>query len=376
MLLRIWHMVLKELIQLWHNKLLLVFFFLGPLSEMTAIAYSTMLPIQHLPTAIVDLDRSQESRGLVEAMVNTETFDVAHYLVDERQAPPLIEQGKVAAAVIIPRGFAADLRSPQSAPPQVQILIDGAEPMAARKAVDSAEGAVASYGQRFVPQLASQGGLTAPLIRSQVRIWFNEELKESNFMLPSELGFMLEAMTLMLASLGIARERELGTLEQLLVTPLSSLELVIGKALPAVLMGYSVFMLMLSVALVGFGLPMKGSWPLLLALAFFYLLVVLGLGLMVSAIASTQLQALLLVFMFIMIEMVFSGYAFPVETMPPLMRTLSNLFPISHWLVIFRAILLKGAGISAFWPRLLALFLLGVTINLATVAFLNRKKLD
>jgi ABC-2 type transport system permease protein len=376
MLLRIWHMVLKELIQLWHNKLLLVFFFLGPLSEMTAIAYSTMLPIQHLPTAIVDLDRSQESRGLVEAMVNTETFDVAHYLVDERQAPPLIEQGKVAAAVIIPRGFAADLRSQQSAPPQVQILIDGAEPMAARKAVDSAEGAVASYGQRFVPQLASQGGLTAPLIRSQVRIWFNEELKESNFMLPSELGFMLEAMTLMLASLGIARERELGTLEQLLVTPLSSLELVIGKALPAVLMGYSVFMLMLSVALVGFGLPMKGSWPLLLALAFFYLLVVLGLGLMVSAIASTQLQALLLVFMFIMIEMVFSGYAFPVETMPPLMRTLSNLFPISHWLVIFRAILLKGAGISAFWPRLLALFLLGVAINLATVAFLNRKKLD
>jgi ABC-2 type transport system permease protein len=376
MLLRIWHMVLKELIQLWHNKPLLIFFFLGPLSEMTAIAYSTMLPIQHLPTAIVDLDRSQESRGLVEAMVNTKTFDIAHYLVDERQVPPLIEQGKVAAAVIIPRGFAADLRSQQSAPPQVQILIDGAEPMAARKAVDSAEGAVASYGRRFAPQLASQGGLAAPLIRPQVRIWFNEELKESNFMLPSELGFMLEAMTLMLASLGIARERELGTLEQLLVTPLSPLELMIGKAIPAVLMGYSVFMLMLQVALVGFGLPMKGSWPLLLVLAFFYLLVVLGLGLMVSAIASTQLQALLLVFMFIMVEMVFSGYAFPVETMPPLMRTLSNLFPISHWLVVFRAILLKGAGISALWPQLLALFLLGVAITATTVVFLGRKRLD
>jgi ABC-2 type transport system permease protein len=376
MLLRIWHMVLKELIQLWHNKPLLIFFFLGPLSEMTAIAYSTMLPIQHLPTAIVDLDRSQESRGLVEAMVNTKTFDIAHYLVDERQVPPLIEQGKVAAAVIIPRGFAADLRSQQSAPPQVQILIDGAEPMAARKAVDSAEGAVASYGRRFAPQLASLGGLAAPLIRPQVRIWFNEELKESNFMLPSELGFMLEAMTLMLASLGIARERELGTLEQLLVTPLSPLELMIGKAIPAVLMGYSVFMLMLQVALVGFGLPMKGSWPLLLVLAFFYLLVVLGLGLMVSAIASTQLQALLLVFMFIMVEMVFSGYAFPVETMPPLMRTLSNLFPISHWLVVFRAILLKGAGISALWPQLLALFLLGVAITATTVVFLGRKRLD
>jgi ABC-2 type transport system permease protein len=376
MLLRIWHMVLKELIQLWHNKLLLIFFFLGPLSEMTAIAYSTMLPIQHLPTAIVDLDRSQESRGLVEAMVNTETFDVAYYLADERQVPPLIEQGKVIAAVTIPRDFAADLRAQRSAPPQVQILVDGADPMAARQAVDSAEGAVASYGQRFGPQLASQGGLAAPLIRPQIRIWFNEELKESNFMLPSELGFMLEAMTLMLASLGIARERELGTLEQLLVTPLSSLELVIGKAIPAVLMGYSVFLLMLFVALVGFGLPMKGSWPLLLVLAFFYLLVVLGLGLMVSAIANTQLQALLLVFMFIMVEMVFSGYAFPVETMPPLMQVLSNLVPISHWLVIFRAILLKGAGISAFWPRLLALFLLGVVITLTTVVFLGRKKLD
>jgi ABC-2 type transport system permease protein len=376
MLLHIWQIVLKELILLWRNKPLLIFFFLGPLSEMTAIAYSTMLPIQHLPTAIVDLDRSQESRGLVEAMVNTKTFDVAHYLTDERQVPPLIEQGKVVAAVIIPRNFAADLRSQYSAPPQVQILADGADPMAGRKVVNSAEGVVASYGQRFAPQPASQGRMAAPLIRPQIRIWFNEELKESNFMLPSELGFLLEAMTLMIASLGIARERELGTLEQLLVTPLTSLELIIGKAIPAVLMGYSIFLLMLSVALVGFGVPMKGSWPLLLALAFFYLLVVLGLGLMVSAIASTQLQALLLVFMFIVAEIVFSGYAFPVETMPPLMQTLSNLVPISHWLVIFRAILLKGAGISAFWPRLLALFLLGTAITLAAIAFLSRKKLD
>ena len=374
MILRIWHMTLKELTQMWRNKPLLIFFILGPLSEMTAIAYSTMLPIQHLPTALVDLDRSPESRGLIEVLVNTKTFALTHYLTDERAAAPLVEDGTIAAAIVIPRGFATALRAAYAAAPQVQIIVDGADPMAARKVVNSAEGAGATHGQRFIPPSAARGA--TPLLRPQIRIWFNEGLKESNFMLPSELGFMLEAMTLMLASLGIARERELGTLEQLMVTPLSSLELMIGKAIPAVLMGYSLFLLMLLVALGGFGLPMRGSWPLLLAVALFYLMVVLGLGLMVSAVAGTQQQALLLVFTMIMVEMVFSGYAFPVETMPPFMQALSKLVPISHWLVIFRAILLKGAGVSAFWPQLLALCLLGIAITLVATAFLRRRTLD
>jgi ABC-2 type transport system permease protein len=168
----------------------------------------------------------------------------------------------------------------------------------------------------------------------------------------------------------------LGTLEQLMVTPLRPIELIIGKAAPAILLGYAEFLLMLAVVILGFGVPMRGSWPLLLVLGFCYLFVELGWGIMISAIAKTQQQALLLIFVVIMVMMVFSGYAFPVDTMLPVFQVISNFFPIKHWLLVLRSILLKGAGLADFWPQLMALFLLGVAIMTTTVLFLGQKRLD
>jgi ABC-2 type transport system permease protein len=210
-------------------------------------------------------------------------------------------------------------------------------------------------------------------IDARLRVRFNEELRDSNYTVPSEMGFMLAAITVMVAALGIARERELGTLEQLTVTPLRGLELIIGKAIPAIIMSYMVFLLMLFISLTVFGVPMRGSWALLLVLAAFYLFVELGWGIMASAVSSTQLQALLLVFVFIMIEIVFSGYAFPVENMPRALQLVSNLFPIKHWLIVFRSILLKGAGPSAYWQELVALAILGVGVMGSTVLLLRRQ---
>jgi ABC-2 type transport system permease protein len=179
----------------------------------------------------------------------------------------------------------------------------------------------------------------------------------------------------MIASLGIARERELGTLEQLLVTPLRSTELIIGKALPVLILGYLNFLIMLALVVFVFKVPMRGSWSLLLGIAFFYLLIEMVWGLMISAVSKTQVQALLMAFMLMMVEVVFSGYAFPVENMPWLLQRVANFVPIKHWLLILRGILLKGAGVDVFWKELLSLAGLGLVINVFTIYFL-RKRLE
>jgi ABC-2 type transport system permease protein len=238
----------------------------------------------------------------------------------------------------------------------------------------SAQGAVAAYAQqialdRFGP-VADQWG---EVISVDMRVWFNEELKTSNYEVPSELGFMLAGVALMLASLGIARERELGTLEQLMVTPLRSTELIFGKALPVLVLSYINFLVMLGLVVFVFKVPMRGSWTLLLIIAFFYLLIEMVWGLAISAVSRTQVQALLLAFTLIMVEVVFSGYAFPVENMPWLLQRLANFVPIKHWLLILRSILLKGAGLEIFWKEVMSLAALGLVIIVGTIFFLRRR---
>lgn len=368
MLSRVWNLVLKELIQLWRDKLIIFFVLFGPLLELTLVAYSTSAGIEHLPAAVVDQDRALASRELVTAMENTGTLDIKYYLSDVSEVDSYVGGGRVAAAILIPQGFAKELEDPTTGPPQVQVILDGSDPAAAQMAKEAAEGVVA--------RLMSAGRGSSPPFDIGLRVWFNEELKESNYTTPSELGFMLSGVVVMVASLGIARERELGTLEQLMVTPLRPVEMIVGKAVPAVLLAYTEFWLMFGVSHWGFDVPMKGSYPLLFGLALFYIFVELGWGIMISAVSRTQLQALLTCFVIMMVEMIFSGYAFPVENMPPVLRLLSNLFPIKHWLLVFRAILLKGAGPRAFLEQLVALALLGIAIMSTTILFLRRRQLE
>jgi len=371
MLYRVWNLIVKELIQLWRDRLMVLFVILGPLSELLMVAWSTSQGIEHLPTAVLDLDRSAASRGLITAMANTEIF--APYFVETMdQVSGDVDGGRALAAWVIPSGFQAQLSHATDGPPQVQVIVDGADVAAAQKAVEVAQGVAASYGQRIALGNANDA---VPLDTS-LRVWFNEEMKESNYMIPSELGFIAAAIAAMIAGLGIARERELGTLEQLMVTPIRPLELVVGKVTTAIVLGYVEFLLMLGMVVWVFDVPMRGSLPLLMVIAFFYMLVELGWGLMVSAVARTQMQALLIGFAVIMVMVIFSGYAFPVDTMPPLMQAIANLFPLKHWLIVFRSILLKGAGVSVFWRELLAIAGLGAAIYTGTVLLLRRKKLE
>jgi ABC-2 type transport system permease protein len=203
---------------------------------------------------------------------------------------------------------------------------------------------------------------------------FNEELKKSIYTVPSELGLILFAIGLMLASLGIARERELGTLEQLAVTPIRRFELIVAKAIPAVVLSYFSFILMLLVAMHAFGVPMRGSWLLLLGSATIFLFVELSIGLMISALSSNQLQALLAAFMWVMVEFLFSGYGVPVENMPLILQKIAHIFPIYHYMIIFRAILLKGVGFAVIWPQILAGLAIGAVVVPTAIWFLGRQK--
>jgi ABC-2 type transport system permease protein len=377
MITRIWTLTLKEVIQLWRDRMILLFVVLGPISELTLVAWATSGSIEHIPTVVVDQDRTPTSRRFLQALENTATFDANQYVQDEAAARSTVDAGTALVAVLIPSGFERSLVAVEDAgPAQVQIILDGADPSAARAAQISAEGAVAAFSQKIaLGRLGHAMDRWGEVVSLDVRVWFNEELKTSNYEVPSELGFMLVAVALMIASLGIARERELGTLEGLLVTPLRSVELVIGKALPALVVAYLNFLLMLGLVVFVFKVPMRGSWALLLSIAFFYILVELGWGLMISAISKTQVQALLLAFMIMMAEVVFSGYAFPVENMPWLLQRVANFVPIKHWLLILRDILLKGAGVDIFWKDLLSLAGLGLVINAVTILFL-RKRLE
>jgi ABC-2 type transport system permease protein len=339
------------------------------------VAWSTSQGIDHLPTAVLDLDRSGASRGLVVAMENAETFD-PYYVDTLDQVTDDIDRGRALAAWVIPPGFQAQMTSVTAAPPQLQLIVDGADVAAAQTAAEAGQGLVASYGQRFAVQATNLASGQAMPLDMSLRVWFNEELKESNFMIPSELGFIAAAIAAMVASMVIARERELGTLEQLVVTPIKPSQIVIGKSVMAVSLGYTLFLLMLGMVVWLFDVPMRGSLALLMILAFIYMLVELGWGLMISAVARSQMQALLACFVVVMVMIIFSGYAFPVETMPPFMQTIANIFPLKHWLIIFRAILLKGAGLQVFWPEFLAILVLGGFIYAGTIILLRRTRLD
>ena len=373
MLGRIWTLIVKELIQLRRNTLLWFMAVFGALLETALVAYSGSVPIEHLPLAVLDQDRSWASRALVVALENTETFDANYYPTDLDEVRRLVDRGKAIAAVVISYGFTEQLEDPLAPPPQVQVIVDGSDSTAAGTAVDAAEGAVASFGQEVSLQTMAFGKEDIMPIDISLRVWFNEEMKKSNYTTPSEAGFIVGAIAAMIAAAAVAREREMGTLEQLMVTPLRPIEMLIGKAAAAILIGYIEFVLVVLMIHFVFGVPMRGSWTLLWVLSFFYMLVELSWGLLVSAFAHNQLQALLLVFCVIMVMMTFSGYAYPVDTMPRALQLVSNIFPIRHWLVVFRSIMLKGAGIADFWPRLLAIAALGILMMSAAVLVLGRK---
>jgi ABC-2 type transport system permease protein len=375
MIIRILNLIWKELTHFARDRVLTPMILFGPVAELILIGVATSSNIEHLPTAVLNLDAGQQGAALVQMLDASPVFDLDYEITDEARARDLLADGKITAAFIIPQDFSRALAGPMEARvTQVELLLDGADTFAAEAAHYGAEEVVDGFAALVsIGWLSEAGQALTSFEEPIIRVLYNEKLKKSFYELPAEMGIMLYFVAAGVASLGIARERERGTWEQLLVTPMRPLEIVIGKALPAIPIAYGVFVMMLTVSLVGFGLPMRGSWPLLLAVVLLYILVELSVGVLMSSVSRTQIQAFLLVAVLLFIEFIFSGYIFAVDTMPAGVQTLANFVPMNHGLNMVRSILLRGVGLDALWPSIMMLAALGGGIVTVTTLVLRRK---
>ena len=358
MVFRILNLVRKEIIQLARDRLMTTLIFLVPILQLVLLAQATGRRIGDLRVAVLDLDRSAVSRELITSLDNREELTVWCFVEDEDRLRELLDQGVVRVGVILPRGLARDLADPARTA-QVRVVVDGSNSVVGSVALSGASAAFAEYGQG---RLEERGIAAAPLIDVRVETLYNPTYNIRHFAIPAQVGFITYQITLVIASLGLARERELGTLEQLIVTPLSRLELVLGKAVPAFIIGGLNFLSVLGIAIHIFHLPLRGSFPLLLGLTCLFIIAEIGWGVVISAVARTQQQAILFVFILAMADITFSGYLVPVKNLPRLLQLIARVVPMYHYLVVIRAVMLKGATLASLWPHALALAGLGMTI--------------
>ncbi|MCK4801724.1 MAG: ABC transporter permease [Anaerolineales bacterium] len=371
MIRRILALVKKEFLHLKNDWWLPAFMLFGGALELLMVGWATSRPISNLPMMIWDQDKTAASRNLVIQLENTDVFTLTAPVESMAPIEDQMNRGNINAAVIIPQGFSEELIS-TAGQPVLQVILNGAESIPAKEAQRAIEGVIRDLGEKITIKKLHLDPNQFSGFDFSLRVWFNEELSEAYFTTPAELGLMLEFTILIFAALTFSREREFGTLEQLLVMPFSSLEIIIGKSIPVILVGMADFAMMLGVVHFAFHVPIRGSMVLLFTLAFGYTLVELGKGMAISVFSKSQHQAFLIVLMIGMIDFMFTGYAAPVESMPLIIRFLANIIPAHHWLDILRGILLKGSGFFDILPSVIALLILGIIIITVSLRFIRR----
>jgi ABC-2 type transport system permease protein len=317
---------------------------------------------------VIDQDRSALSRELITAFGNTEEIAVAAQLDSPAQLDRWLAQNDAVAAITLPARLEADLAAGR---PQVQIIVDGSQSAAASYALGAAQGAINAVVARRTA--APSRNLAVIAVDSQVR--YNPTFDVSFFVISAQLGFIVYQVALIIASLGLTRERELGTLEQLLVTPMRRIELIVGKSVPALVVAAINFVITFAIVTQVFHLPMSGSFPLLFGLSLLFIVAEIGWGLVISAISHNQQQAVLFVFVLAMMDVSFSGYTVPIERLPQAMQIISQFFPLQHYFQIIRGVMLRGADLTILWPQALAL--IGLAILSGGIALIAlRRRLD
>ena len=363
---RLAHLVRKELIELKADPRLFGIVIIAPIIQLTVLGYAATTDVKDIPLLVVDGDRSTASRELIARFDASSNF----YIVDVVSGNGSVEQhlshGTAWMALTIPAGFNERLSSGRS--DTVQVIADGTDSNSTGVALGYARNVVASFSAEKTVDLRPGLPRIAP-IDADIRVWFNPRLESRDFMVPGIVALLLLVVTTNLSAMAIVREREVGTLEQLNVTPLARWELIVGKLLPYALIGMFDVILVTLVAVFWFEVPFLGSFPLLFGCSAIYLLSTLGLGLFVSTISQTQQQALMTATFFFLTPMIYlSGFTFPIENMPSWIQWVTYLIPLRYFLVIVRGIFLKGVGVAVLWPQIAALLACGlVLIALATL---------
>jgi len=366
----------KEFLQLRRDPRLFPVLFISPVLQLLLLGYAANLDVRNIPLIVCDLDRSAAGREFVDGFLNSGYFTVEARVERLGEIDRYLDHGAAAMALVIPRGFGDDVAAGRQA--AVMIIADGSESQSASVGVNYANMIASRYAQRIIFGFFARvkgTGLKPVVVNPEVRVWYNPELKSRNFMVPGVLGLILMIMTTSLASLGIVRERETGTMEQLIVTPIRPSQLIVGKLLPFVLIGLVDTVFVLAVARSWFVIPFRGSLALLFAGCLVFMLNTLGFGLFLSTVSKTQQQAMLTSLFFILPQIVLSGFVFPIENMPRAFQAATLIIPIRYFFVIIRGIMLKGAGLADLWEQFAALGVLGTLILALSIARFH-KKLD
>lgn len=378
---RIKELIIKEFIQISRDKRMLLLVFIAPIIQLILFGYAITTDIENISTAIWDLDRTYESKDFISCIENSGNFNLNYYADSEQEITSLLESGDAQVAVKINPGFGKDIKKGNEA--KIQIIIDGSDSNSAAVILGYINQISANYSSSVLVErlnqfkLLKQENISTNIdsFSNEVRFWFNPTLKSRFSNVPAVMAFILLISTIMLTSMSIVKEKEAGTIEQLIVTPIKPIELIAGKTIPFAIIGFIDVLLVISVSYSWFKIPLRGNLLILFFSMILYLFATLGVGLFISTISRTQQQAMMSTFFFMMPAVLLSGFMFPIENMPVIIQYITYINPLRYFFVIITGIFLKGTGLGILWPQMLALGIIGIII-LAISIFRFRKRLE
>jgi ABC-2 type transport system permease protein len=371
---RVWYLFVKELIQVLRDKRLRAALIFPPILQLIIFGYAANLDVKHIRTAVRDLDQSVDSRELIARFGSSKYFNVVSFPQTRKDIEGLIEKGDITLSIEIPSDFSRKLKKGDTA--TVQMILDGTDSNTAMIAMGYASRILSDYSNKIlVKRLNQQGvvGFEEAGVEVEHRVWFNPNFESQLFYIPGVIASIAFLIPIILTSQAIVREREIGTLEQIMVTPMRSWELMVGKTLPFAMMGLLDVVMIALIGIFWFEVPFRGNPLILLLGTVLFLMSSVGIGLFLSTISSTQQQAQISAFFFAQPAFILSGFAFPLENMPQWLQYITYINPLRYFLIIIRGVFLKGIGLDILWPQFLALVILGgLTILLSSLRFQKR----
>lgn len=356
--------IIKELLQVKRDKKMLVVIFMAPILQLVFLGYAANMDVNIIHTTIYDQDRTSSSRDFIKRFEQSGYFKIDNYVSNYDEVTDLLENGKTLVAIVIPKDFEKKINRRETTP--LQTLFEGSDGNKAAIALGYIQGITTKFSKGIVTDTKDKLGMKISVSGSltpEVRVWYNPEMKTRNYMVPGILGLILMISTISLMSMAVVREREIGTLEQLIVTPIKNYQLILGKLIPFTLIGFVVLIIVMIIMTQWFGIVVRGNKLFLLLTAFLFVLSNLGIGLLISTVSKTQQQAMMASVFAIMMPMIYlSGFAFPIENMPKIVQYITYLIPLRYFITILRGIVLKGIGFSSLWLETLILFGMGITL--------------
>jgi len=373
---RLRSLIRKEFIQIFRDPRTLALILIIPVMQLFLLGYSATNDVRNVPMAVYDQDRGPAARSLLDAFRAADYFRLDYEVGSEVQLRALIDEGLARVGLIIPPDYSDRVRGNGSA--EVAFVLDGSDPTVASTALSSAQMIVQNHSTQITTErLVRQGrsGVLDSPVRISAQVWYNPDLVSAYFMIPGVIGMILYALTSILTATAIVRERERGTIEQLIVTPIRPWELVVGKILPYVILAFIMMIEVLALGHYWFDVPVRGDLGLILGVSGLFLLTSLGIGLLASTFANTQQEAMLIVWMLLLPSIFLSGFFFPLEAMPKVLQWISYAMPLRYYLVVIRSLLLKDVGLAAIQSDVISLAIFGVVLmTAASMRF--RKRLD